>query len=89
MGQGGSNPDFPQGPSLRASPLDRAGLIEVISCGKPGAPMPAWLKGAYTEHACFGLELGPPPERTMVAGTFDSAQIEALVDYILTEFAGK
>jgi hypothetical protein len=47
--------------------------------------MPAWLAGAYTETACYELELGPAPEGTVVSGVFDADEIEALVDYMQAE----
>jgi mono/diheme cytochrome c family protein len=88
-GQGGTGGDLPAGPSLRATQLDRAGLMEVISCGRPGMKMPAWLDGAYTEHACYGQGLGAAPQGILVAGTLESQDIENLVDYLLAEIVGK
>lgn len=88
-GAGGSDPDYPAGPSLRTSPLDRTGLIETISCGRPGTQMPAWLKGAYTVTGCYGQPPGPPPPRTSTRGLLDADQIAALADFIITEFQKK
>lgn len=88
-GQGGVNPDFPHGPSLRTTELDRDLLIEAISCGRPGTQMPAWLKGAYTQQPCFGGPAGPPPPDTTVTGILDAGQVEALADYILKTFVQK
>ncbi len=88
-GQGGDDPDFHIGPSLRSTELDRTDLVEITSCGRPGTQMPAWLKGAYTEVGCFGQAPGPAPARTMIAGAFDADQIEALVDYILAGFPAR
>ncbi len=88
-GQGGTDLDFPVGPSLRSTELDRTDLVEITSCGRPGTQMPAWLKGAYTEVGCFGLAPGPAPARTMIVGAFDADQIEALVDYILAGFPAR
>ena len=86
QGQGGISRDFPTGPSLRTSLLDRDGLIEATACGRPGTTMAAWLKGAYTESGCFGADPGPPPAGAMVIGAFSIGEIEALVDYIMVEF---
>jgi hypothetical protein len=80
-GQGGSSKDFPHGPSLRASQLDRATMLEITACGLPGTLMPGWAKGAYTERPCFG-EIGPVPEGTRLVGAYDEAQLESLMDYI-------
>ena len=89
QGQGGTNPDFPAGPSLRAPELERDRLVEAIRCGVPGTQMGAWLEGAYTALPCYGMELGPAPARTMVIGAFSAEEIESLVDYIMTEFVQK
>ena len=88
-GQGGTDPDSPVGPSLRTGALDHDGLVEAISCGRPGTTMAAWLEGAYTVSACYGGDLGPPPARTRVVGLFSVEEIEALVDYITVEFIKK
>ena len=84
-GHGGAGSEQATGPSVRSTELDRDQLIELISCGRPGTPMPAWLAGAYTETACYGLEPGPAPAGTGVSGAFDADEIEALVDYLLAE----
>ena len=39
-GEGGDGGEFPAGPSLRKTRLDRAALVEAISCGLPGTAMP-------------------------------------------------
>lgn len=88
-GQGGAGGDQPAGPSLRSDALDRDGLLEAIICGRAGTQMPAWLDGAYTEHACYDIPLGTVPERTVVVGAFSLEEIEALADYIITEFRPK
>lgn len=80
-GQGGNSKDFPKGPSLRNSPLDRESMLEITACGIPGTLMPAWAKGAYSERACFG-DTGPVPEGTRVIGVYDEAQLESLMDFI-------
>lgn len=41
--------------SLRASKLDQAAMINVVSCGIPGSGMPYHLSDAYTTaHPCYG-----------------------------------
>ena len=57
-GEGGVGGEFPAGPSLRKTRLDRAALIEAISCGLPGTQMPSWLDGAYTQRTCYGFPPG-------------------------------
>ena len=85
-GTGGVNPDQPAGPALRGTKLDRAALIEATSCGKSGTQMGAWLRGAYTETACYGAPLGPPPAETIIIGMFSAEEISAVVDYIEMQF---
>jgi mono/diheme cytochrome c family protein len=88
-GEGGTGGEFPAGPSLRATQLNRAMLVDTIGCGRPGTQMPAWLDGAYTEISCYGLPKGPPPaglERTPV---LSGDEIEALVDYMMAKMVGK
>ena len=87
-GEGGEGGEFPAGPSLRATKLDRATLAETISCGRPGTPMPAWLDGAYTESACYGLPKRPPPAGVVLTPVLDAAEIAALVDYLMAKIVG-
>ena len=85
-GQGGTNPDYPNGPSLRSADITRDGLVEAIACGRPGSPMAAWQQGAYTEMSCYGIEPGAIPSGAAVIGLYEQAQIEALADYIIASF---
>jgi mono/diheme cytochrome c family protein len=88
-GEGGTGGEFPAGPSLRTTQLNRAMLIDTIGCGRPGTQMPAWLDGADTEISCYGLPKGPPPaglERTPV---LSGDEVEALVDYMMAKMVGK
>lgn len=84
-GEGGGDASFPMGPSLRTSGLDAEGFELIIGCGIPGGQMPAFLEGAYTEQECFGMPVGSAPSGMIVSGMFDSEQIAALVEYIVTE----
>jgi mono/diheme cytochrome c family protein len=86
-GEGGSGGEFPAGPSLRKTRLDRAGLVETVSCGLPGTAMPAWLDGAYAERPCYGFTA--PPDGTTVTPVLSAAEVEALVDYLLAKMVGK
>ncbi|MCR6671242.1 cytochrome c [Devosia ginsengisoli] len=85
-GAGGVSVDFPKGPNLRTSALDRQTMLDIISCGLPGTRMPGWLKGAYTDVSCFGEELGPIPAGVQVNGAFTLEELEALVTYIEKDF---
>jgi mono/diheme cytochrome c family protein len=88
-GEGGAGGEFPAGPSLRKTLLDRAALAETISCGRPGTQMPAWLDGAYTEIPCYGLAKGPPPPGTDLTPVLSADEIHALVDYLMAKIVGK
>lgn len=88
-GEGGPGGEFPAGPSLRATRLDRAALAETISCGRPGTPMPAWLERAYTERPCYGLPKGPPPAGVVLTPVLSADEIQALLDYLMAKIIGK
>ena len=81
-GGGGGGGDYPSGPSLRTSGLTYDLMVQIVSCGLPGSEMPSWLKGAYTEVSCFGMDLGPAPAGTRVTWAFTEDEIEALVTYV-------
>lgn len=88
-GQGGHSADFPAGPSLRTSQLDPDSMLMIIACGVPDTRMPAWLKGAYSEHECYGNPLGPAPSGVLVSGAYSEDQLRDLVAYIQTTFMRK
>jgi len=87
-GEGGAGGEFPAGPSLRKSRLDRAALTETVSCGLPGTPMPSWLDGAYTQRACYGFPAGPAPDGTTLTPVLSAGEVEALIDYLLAKIVG-
>jgi mono/diheme cytochrome c family protein len=88
-GEGGMGGEFPAGPSLRTTQLNRAMLIDTIGCGRPGTQMPAWLDGAYTEISCYGLPKGPPPSGLELTPVLSGDEVEALVDYMMAKMVGK
>jgi len=87
-GEGGAGGEFPAGPSLRKTRLDRAALTETISCGLPGTQMPAWLDGAYIQRPCYGFPAGPAPAGTDLMPVLGTNEVEALVDYLLAKIVG-
>jgi mono/diheme cytochrome c family protein len=87
-GQGGAGGEFPAGPSLRATRLDRAAIAEAVSCGLPGTEMPAWLDGAYTQRPCYGFPSGPAPDGTVLMPVLSAAEIDALLDYLMANVVG-
>jgi mono/diheme cytochrome c family protein len=88
-GEGGTGGEFPAGPSLRRSRLDRTALMETIGCGRPGTPMPAWLDGAYTERACYGLPKGPAPSSVVLTPVLSADEIQALLDFLMAKIVGQ
>jgi mono/diheme cytochrome c family protein len=88
-GEGGTGGEFPAGPSLRTTQLNRALLVDTIGCGRPGTEMPAWLDGAYTEISCYGLPKGPPPAGLDMTPVLSGDEIDALVDYMMATMVGK
>jgi mono/diheme cytochrome c family protein len=88
-GEGGMGGEFPAGPSLRTTQLNRALLVDTIRCGRPGTQMPAWLDGAYTEISCYGLPKGPPPVGLELTPVLSAGEIDALVDYMMAKMVGK
>jgi mono/diheme cytochrome c family protein len=87
-GEGGDGGEFPAGPSLHKTRLDRAALVEAISCGLPGTAMPSWLDGAYTKRVCYGFPLGPAPAEITATPVLSAGEIEALVDFLGAKFIG-
>jgi mono/diheme cytochrome c family protein len=88
-GQGGDGGEFPAGPSLQKTRLDRAALAETISCGLPGTQMPAWLDDAYTKRSCYGFPLGPAPAEITLTPVLSAEEIEALVNYLMAKIVGR
>jgi Cytochrome C oxidase, cbb3-type, subunit III len=72
--------------NLRETKLTREQLIEVISCGRPGAAMPRFDDQAYAEKRCYGgvtepalgHDLPPLPPGSLL----QRREIEALVDFL-------
>lgn len=86
VAQGGSGGDYPVGPSLRTITFGKEAMMEIVSCGIPGTPMPAWLMGAYTKIECYGMPLGSIPDGMTVPAILTADEIKALVDYVFAAF---
>ena len=72
--------EAPTGANLRTARLDAAALKKVITCGKPGAEMPA-----FDEKAAMcsgGVGLYPTPR------TLTSDEIDAVVTYLQARIVG-
>jgi mono/diheme cytochrome c family protein len=75
--------ESPTGANLRTTRLDAGALKRVISCGRPGAEMPAFDGAASTCSGQAGGELYPAP-RTLTAD-----EIEAVVAYLQARILGR
>ena len=84
---------MPDGANLRATGLDREGVIRAIKCGRPGKSMPAFDRLAYTDGRCadikmadlkrLGLQLPDP------AATLQPREIDMLTDFLFAKVIGK
>ena len=84
---GGS--EFPDGPDLRRTRLDRSAVLETVRCGRPGTDMPSFAAGAYAESSCYGLPPGPVPADVAQLTELSPRDIEALVDWLFAAIIGK
>lgn len=86
------DPRSPQGPNLRETFLNEELLAETIRCGRPGTPMPAFGRNAYSENApCYGLTTATVGDRMPPTGaeTLNTRQLQALAQFIVYQFVGK
>ena len=80
---------MPDGPNLRESKLNRAGLILAIKCGRLNSQMPAFDKFAYSDGRCYGktaadlktytTRMPDPP------ATLQQREIELLADFLMAK----
>lgn len=83
-GRTGLDMRSPTGASLRESQLDKAGLTEVISCGRPASQMPYHNRAAYRDARCYGMlmaDFGPDtaPNRGKLLREQDIANVVAFL----------
>jgi Cytochrome C oxidase, cbb3-type, subunit III len=93
-GDGSGEPQSSGGAAnLRKTKLDRAQLIEVISCGVPSAAMPRFDDQAYAEKRCYGgiseAELGQNLPPLPPGSILNRREIEALVDFLQAKIIGR
>ena len=81
---------MPDAPSLRETRLDRARVIQVIKCGRPGTGMPAFDKFAYSDGRCYGMKkadlksaMPDPP------ATFQAREVDLVADFLFAKIVGK
>ena len=78
--------------NLRVTRLQRAQLIEVITCGVPGKAMPHFDEEAYTDKRCYGVteaELGRDTPALPPGATLNKREIEAVADYLIAKVIGR
>ena len=88
LADGGGDPAYPQGPSLRRTKLDADLIRETVSCGRPETPMPFHLDGAYTKTSCYGV-VGAVPDKTNKGIQLTEQQIKSLVDFLVANVVGQ
>ena len=85
---------MPDGPNLRETKLNRAGLILTIKCGRLNSQMPAFDKFAYSgDGRCYGksqadlktykTRMPDPP------ATLQPREIELIADFLMAKVVGK
>lgn len=89
-GKTGVNVRAPAGPSLRETGLDRAALIEVIQCGRPGTAMPYHDRSAYRDDRCYGMVMADftPGTEPVRGKTFSDKDIANVAAYLQAKVIG-
>src|SRR5579864_4604934 len=84
---------MPDGPNLRETKLNRAGLINVIKCGRLNSQMPAFDKFAYSDGRCYGktqADLKSYPTRMPdPPATLQAREINLIADFMMAKIVGK
>src|SRR6185295_4001721 len=78
--------------NLRQSRLNRAQLITLIMCGRPGTAMPHFDELAYSDKRCYGMteaDLGSRTPTLPSGSTLQPREVEAIADYLLAKYVGR
>ena len=78
--------------NLRQTRLNRAQLVMVILCGRPGTAMPHFDESAYSDKRCYGMtetQLGSRTPALPPGSTLQAREAEAIADYVLAKFVGR
>jgi hypothetical protein len=78
--------------NLRQTRLNRAQLVMVILCGRPGTAMPRFDESAYSDKRCYGMtetQLGSRTPALPPGSTLQAREAEAIADYLLAKFVGR
>jgi hypothetical protein len=84
---------MPDGANLRETQLDRAQIVTLIQCGRPGTGMPPYDRLAYSDGRCYGMKsadltkagttLADPPS------TLAPREIQQIADFLIAKVVGK
>lgn len=91
-GDGAGDGQAGAAPSLRATRLNRAQIVDVILCGRPGTPMPRFDEAAYSDKRCYGMteaDLGPRTPQLPPGSPLQRREAEAIADYLIAKFVGR
>jgi mono/diheme cytochrome c family protein len=84
---------MPDGPNLRETRLNRAGLVMTIKCGRLATQMPAFDKFAYSDGRCYGkkeADLKSYPTRMPdPPATLQQREIDLIADFLVAKVVGK
>jgi mono/diheme cytochrome c family protein len=84
---------MPDGPNLRETRLNRAGLVMTIKCGRLATQMPAFDKFAYSDGRCYGkkeADLKSYPTRMPdPPSTLQQREVELIADFLVAKVVGK
>ena len=84
---------MPDGANLRDTKLNRAGLVNVIKCGRLNSQMPAFDKFAYSDGRCYGkkqADLKVYPNRMPdPPATLQQREIDLIADFMMEKVIGK
>ena len=78
--------------NLRQTRLNRAQLVMLIMCGRPGTAMPRFDESAYSDKRCYGMteaQLGSRMPALPPGSTLQAREAEAIADYVLAKFVGR
>ena len=84
---------MPDGPNLRETKLNRAGLLLTIKCGRLNSQMPAFDKFAYSDGRCYGKKQADlrayPTRMPDPPATLQQREIELIADFLIAKIVGK
>ena len=93
-GDGRGDPRSPgAAANLHKTILNKAQIVETVSCGRPGSEMPHFDKYAYDDDTpCYGMtekQVGADKPPVPHSTSLTKREIEAVADFVLATFVGK